>query len=816
MSSLLLYLNSASCLMILKFTLLCLVYYAVIRLARSEASLRKKRHREKKKKPKAFGRCEEELEEACASLETCCPVHLEKLPLAQSLRLLERRLQYVARHLDKVLIPPSVSTSAMSHFSYSSMESTTSSLWNPSSFSVREASMIQSEPLCHTREIMPVASWEGSTHPIQAQPLPRPPAHSRRDRREQTMGLDQTSAHGSDFNIRQKHLQSQLGAPQTPIPGEPLLNEWDTKQQLQLDTDPPKCGFPAKVPEPLRSNTSPQRAQEIQEPCVCPWGPLPQKAHRIMASPDAILARLVTTAVVKLQDHVAQKCSEIQMKAFPKMLRELHRDAPLLRETALPGPLCPPREPGKHRTAAFPTMGQQPAHPIELHIRRERLVVQWGLLTLDPEPPAKLLHAVPARGASVEFSEMETDFLQTGRQSTSSSSSTRPPTPVEDTTMEMGRNDGVAGNQINPDRCILPAGVDLTSPPPGTAIAEKTLEATLQIYRSELRKSLTSVSGTKGTEKKLELHMERKVILGEGSCLGSGAQAGEGRADLPRTQCHQVAPEAPGSGQLTRSTLDSLIAGQAAHDLQIKHLTEMLSSSRPLAGQFSVCQKCRKAYPGKMKGKKTQKETSAELHGLRDIMDSHGFDGTVNSKLSRDQPPIKICKKCSKLRQKRPAGSAGADLPGSSHGIPQRWTPGDSSASSNHNKMPVVWLLPADKSKMQDGMGKTAPTKQPKMVSIATSTTGLSQTGEKKTGRPEGSPPKSPKASRARTPSPSRSKVPVLKRMLMCHKQTFSRLQNKVKSRMSKDSHSRTPDTKFTKPSFWKARTSKGVRFPYY
>uniref|UniRef100_A0A8C4WGK0 Uncharacterized protein n=1 Tax=Gopherus evgoodei TaxID=1825980 RepID=A0A8C4WGK0_9SAUR len=98
-----------------------------------------------------------------------------------------------------------------------------------------------------------------------------------------------------------------------------------------------------------------------------------------------------------------------------------------------------------------------------------------------------------------------------------------------------------------------------------------------------------------------------------------------------------------------------------------------------MVGQVSVCQQCCKAYPGKMKGKQTQKETSAELHGLQDIVDSQGFDGTVNSKLPRDQPPIKICKKCSKLRWKRPAGSAGADLPTRSHGIPKRWTPGDSS-----------------------------------------------------------------------------------------------------------------------------------------
>ncbi|XP_039378966.1 uncharacterized protein LOC120397338 [Mauremys reevesii] len=505
MRSLLLFLNSASCLRIL---LLFLVYYAVIRLARSEASPRKRRPRKTKKKAKAFGCCEEELEEAGASPETCCPVPLEKLPLAQRLRLVERRVQDVGRHLDAVLIPPSVATAAMSQFSYSAMESTTSALWSPSSFSLREAAIIQLEPLCHTGEIMPFASWEGSTHPIQAQPLSRPRAHSRQDRGEQTMGLDQTSVHSSDFNIRQKHLQRRLGAPQTPIPGKPLLGEGDTKQQLEVDPDPHKCGFPAKVPEPFRSNTSPQRAQEIQEPCVCPWGPLPQKAHRIMASPDAILVTLVPTAVVKLQDHVAQKYWQIQTKAFPKMVRESHRDAPLRRETALPGPLHPPREPGKHRIAAFPAMGQQPAHPIELHIRHQHPVMQRGLLTLDPEPPAKLPHAVPARGARVEFTEMETDFLQTGRRSTSSSSSKRPPTPVEDITMETGRNDGAAGKQTNPQRCTLPAGV-------------------------------------------------------------------------------------------------------------------------------SVCQQCRKAYPGKRKGEKTPKETSAELHGVRDIMHSHGFNGTVNSKLSR-------------------------------------------------------------------------------------------------------------------------------------------------------------------------------------
>ncbi|XP_044865044.1 uncharacterized protein LOC123366027 [Mauremys mutica] len=386
-----------------------------------------------------------------------CPVHPEKLHLA--LRLVDRRVQSMARHLEEVLIPPSVSTSATSQFSSSSREPTTSALRSPSSFSLREAAMRQSEPLRHTGEIMPVGGWEGSAHPIQAQPLPRPPAHSRQDRREQTMGLDQTSVRGLDFNIRQKHLQSQLGAPtpyteslakmipnvpalrppdrdprvklnmsrvrflscevleeldchvqtkrlqheqglpltpqkphtallppapQTPIPGEPLLGERDTKQLLILDTDGPKCGFPAEVPEPLTSNTSPQRAQAIQEPRVCPWGALPQKAHRIMASPDAIPARLV---LVKLQDHIARKCSEIQMEAFPKM---------------------------------------------------------------------------------------------------------------------------------------------------------------------------------------------------------------------------------------------------AAHDLQLKHLMEMLSSSRPLAGQVSVCQQCRKTYPGKRKGKKTQEETSAELHGLRDDMDPHGLDGTLD------------------------------------------------------------------------------------------------------------------------------------------------------------------------------------------
>ncbi|KAG6933565.1 hypothetical protein G0U57_019009, partial [Chelydra serpentina] len=266
----------------------------------------------------------------------------------------------------------------------------------------------------------------------------------------------------------------------------------------------------------------------------------------------------------------------------------------------------------------------------------------------------------------------------------------------------------------------------------------------------------------------------------------------------PRTQGHQVAPEAPCSEQETRSILDSLIAGQAAHDLQIKHLMEMLSSSRPLAGphvsvpHVSVCQLCRKAHPGKVKGKKTQEtQVSAELHGLRDIKAPHGFDGTVHSKLSRDQPPIRVCKKCTKLGQKGPAGSAGADLPRRSHGIPQQWTSGDSSESSNHNKMPVVWRLPADRSKTQRGMGKTAPTKQPKMVTISTSTRGLLQSGEKATGSPDGSPPKPPQASRARTPSPSKNKVPILKRILRCLKQTFARLENKVKSQTSKDSRSK-------------------------
>uniref|UniRef100_A0A8C4VBI6 Uncharacterized protein n=1 Tax=Gopherus evgoodei TaxID=1825980 RepID=A0A8C4VBI6_9SAUR len=95
-----------------------------------------------------------------------------------------------------------------------------------------------------------------------------------------------------------------------------------------------------------------------------------------------------------------------------------------------------------------------------------------------------------------------------------------------------------------------------------------------------------------------------------------------------------------------------------------------------MVGQVSVCQQCHKAYPGKMKGKQTQKETSAELHGLQDIVDSQGFDGTVNSKLPRDQPPIKICKKCSKLRWKRPAGSAGHLLPRTrALEIVETWTP---------------------------------------------------------------------------------------------------------------------------------------------
>ncbi|TFJ97125.1 aquaporin-5 [Platysternon megacephalum] len=282
---------------------------------------------------------------------------------------------------------PSVTISAASQFSYSSVESITSFLWSPSSFSLGEASVA------------------------------RPPVHSRRDRREQITGLDQTSAHGSDFNIPQKHLQSQLGAPplyteslaktipnapvlrppdrdpreklnmsrvpflscevqeeldchvhtkrlqheqglflppqkphtallppapQAPIPGEPLLGEPDTNQQWEFNTDRPKGGFPAKVPKPLRSDTSPQRAQEIQEPRVCPSGSLPQKAQRIMASPDAILARLVPTAVFKLQDHVARKCWEIQMEAFPKMRARQAEDSGIPNDGTT---ACPP-----HRT----------------------------------------------------------------------------------------------------------------------------------------------------------------------------------------------------------------------------------------------------------------------------------------------------------------------------------------------------------------------------------------------------------------------------------------------------------------------------------
>ncbi|CAM4644510.1 unnamed protein product [Lepidochelys kempii] len=220
------------------------------------------RRRHKKKKKKAFGRREKEMEEACAPLETCwtstldlqlcsikhpfelrsCCVPLERLTLADSLRLVERRTQYVDRYLDEVLIPPSVMTFAVSRFSDSSMESISSFPWNPSSFSLREASVARSEPLCHTREIMAVTGWEGSTHPIQDQPLPRPPVHSRRNRREQITSLDQTSAHGLDFNIRQKHLQSQLGAP-TPyteslakmIPNAPALRPPDRDPRVKFN-----------------------------------------------------------------------------------------------------------------------------------------------------------------------------------------------------------------------------------------------------------------------------------------------------------------------------------------------------------------------------------------------------------------------------------------------------------------------------------------------------------------------------------------------------------------------------------------------------
>ncbi|CAM5141091.1 unnamed protein product [Natator depressus] len=701
------------------------------------ASQRKMRHRHKKKKKKAFGSRYKELEEACASLETCCRVPLEKLTLADSLRLVERRTEYVARYLDEVLIPPSVMTFAMSRFSDSSMESITSFPWNSSSFSLREASVARSEPLYHTREIMGVTGWEGSAHTIQDHLLPRPAVHSRRDRREQIMGLDQMSAHGLDFNIRQKHLQSQLGAP-TPY----------TESLAKMIPNAPALRPPDRDPR-VKFNIS----------------RVPFLSHDVREELDCHL-------------HTKRLPHE---QGLPLSPQKPH--------TALLLPLRAPSKRWLEDGHALPTD------------RRQQMARSYSL---------KHPGAVASKGKE---SSDHRSASETGKQSTSSSFSTRPQTPVEDTTMEMGRSDGTAGKQTNPDRCTLPAGVDLTSPPPGTVITEKTLAVTLLIDRSELRKPLPSLCDTKGTEEKLELHMERKVISGEGSCLRPGAQAGESRADLPRTQCHQVAPEAPGSGQLPRSILDSLIAGQAAHDKQIKDVMEILSSSRPLAGHISVCQLCCKTQPGKMKGKKTREETqeSAELHGLRDIPAPHGFEGTVNSKLFRDQPPIRVCKKCGKVLQKRPAGSAGADLPRTSHGIPQRWTPGDSAASSNHNKMPVVWLLPADRSKRQDGMGKRAPPKQPKMVSIATSTTGLLQAGEKATGSPDASPPKPPKASRARTSSPSRNKVPVLKRILMCLKQTFSKLQNKVKSQMSKDSRSRTTGPKFTKLAFRKSLRAFGL-----
>ncbi|CAM4529178.1 unnamed protein product [Lepidochelys olivacea] len=706
-------------------------------LSSSQASQRKMRHRHKKKKKKALGHLEEEMEEACASLETCCRVPLEKLTLADSLRLVERRTQYMGRYLDEVLIPPSVMTFAVSRFSDSSMESISSFPWNPSSFSLTEASVARSEPLCHTREIMAVKGWEGSTHPIQDQPLPRPPVHSRRNRREQITSLDQTSAQGLDFNIRQKHLQSQLGAP-TPY----------TESLAKMIPNVPALRPPDRDPR-VKFNMS----------------RVPFRSHEVLEELDCHL-------------HTRRLQHE---QGLPLTPQKPH--------TALLLPLRAPSQRWLEVGHALPTD------------RRQQMARSYSW---------KHPGAVASKG---KVTAEHRSALQTGKQSTSSSCSTRSPTPVEDTTMETGSSDGTAGKQTNPDRCTLPAGMDLTSPPPGTVITEKMLAVTLLVDRSELRKPLPSLSGTKGTEEKLELHMERKVISREGSYLRPGAQAGESRADLPRTQCHQVAPEAPGSGQLPRSILDSLIAGQSAHDQQIKDMMEMLSSSHPLVGHISVCQLCCKAHQGKMKGKKTQEETqeSAELHGLRDIPAPHGFDGTVNSKLCRDQPPIRVCKKCGKLLQKRPAGSAGADLPRTSHGIPQRWTPGDSAASFNLNKMPVVWLLPADRSKRQDGMGKRAPTKQPKMVSIATSTTGLLQAGEKATGSPDASPPKPPKASRARTSSPSRNKVPVLKRILMCLKQTFSKLQNRVKSQISKDSRSRTTGPKFTKLPFRKSLRAFGL-----
>ncbi|XP_075779253.1 uncharacterized protein LOC112544881 [Pelodiscus sinensis] len=491
-SSLLLHLNSASCLPVLRLALLFLAFYAAMRLARPEAPPRRTRRRPRQAL-KASGCSEEQLEEACQSPGTCCHVPLETLTLAHGLRLVEERIQDVARHLEEVLIPPSVSTLAGSSLSSSSWDSSSSVPCGSSCIALREASQRWSLSLCRAGETVSVVGWEGPSRPTPPPPLPRPRVPSRRDRPEQPAGRAQPSAPAFDSSLRHEHLASQPGAltlsteslaqvapsrpagpppeghpavmfvpsrvprpgraaweepdrpaweeldrpartgrtqqeqdfpaprkpprpllppaPQPPTPGQPVLGGRDTEQPWDLLPAPPTRGFPAQLPPPPRADSRPRRGQGSQEPCVCPTGPPPPKAPRAVPAPDPSPARRVSTVAAKLQGHVAQKCLEIQRKAFPRLVGESHRSAAFPGEPILAWPPQPPGEPGEGGAAASPARGRAPAPPLSPPGRRMQLATRWGLPPPAPEPPAKPPPPVPARRAGPEPGEMETDLL---------------------------------------------------------------------------------------------------------------------------------------------------------------------------------------------------------------------------------------------------------------------------------------------------------------------------------------------------------------------------------------------------------------------
>ncbi|XP_075779252.1 uncharacterized protein LOC142827534 [Pelodiscus sinensis] len=491
-SSLLLHLNSASCLPVLRLALLFLAFYAAMRLARPEAPPRRTRRRPRQAL-KASGCSEEQLEGACQSPGTCCHVPLETLTLARGLRLVEERIQDVARHLEEVLIPPSVSTLAGSSLSSSSWDSSSSVPCGSSCVALREASQRWSLSLCRAGETVSVVGWEGPSRPTPPPPLPRPRVPSRRDRPEQPAGRAQPSAPAFDSSLHHEHLASQPGAltlsteslaqvapsrpagpppeghpaemfvpsrvprpgraaweepdrpaweelehpgrtgrtqqeqdfpaprkpprpllppaPQPPTPGQPVLGGRDTEQPWDLLPAPPTRGFPAQLPPPPRADSRPRRGQGSQEPCVCPTGPPPPKAPRAVPAPDPSPARRVSTVAAKLQGHVAQKCLEIQRKAFPRLVGESHRSAAFPGEPILAWPPQPPGEPGEGGAAASPARGRAPAPPLSPPGRRMQLATRWGLPPPAPEPPAKPPPPVPARRAGPEPGEMETDLL---------------------------------------------------------------------------------------------------------------------------------------------------------------------------------------------------------------------------------------------------------------------------------------------------------------------------------------------------------------------------------------------------------------------